>query len=678
MDKLKMHSPDLSQDNIAKIREMFPGCVTEAHDEATGAVRLAVDFDQLRQELSDHIVDGTQERYRLDWPGKREALALANAPIGNTFRPVRDESLNFDNAKNIVIEGDNLSALKVMQEAYLGKVDLIYIDPPYNSSGDLIYEDDFSESADEYFQKSLQKNGEGQRLVANIESEGRFHSKWLTMMYSRLRVARNLLSETGAILVQIDERESANLAKVMEEVFGSANLINIITIKTKMAGVSGSHLGSTLQNNTEQIIFFAKNKDAFTIRKLPAKRQELMSYINTMKAGGKSWKYTQVLVDAGDPELVSTFEDGSGQQVSVYKHDSCKLKTIARIADEEFEGDESRAYYAYFSKIFRTTNAQTSIRQRVIEATSGMNSEIFSIKYKPQKGRNAGQETRLFYRGRSRELFAWLKDIVEKEGDEILRKEGKGNLWDDIQFNNIIKEGGVPFSNGKKPIGLIADIIEMCCPENGVVLDFFAGSCSTGHAVWSSNLRENTNRRFILCQIDEIIRDHDLQSEFSTVSKLGAERLRRAHQSLFVENSPDGYVDHTGFRFLKIDTSNMKDVYYRPDELKQSDLLDMVDNVKEGRTAEDLLFQVLVDWGVDLTLPIRRETVQGKTVFFVDDNALVACFDRGITEDLVKELAGREPLRVVFRDTGFASDDVKINVEQIFRQLSPTTEVKSI
>ncbi|HAD46876.1 MAG: site-specific DNA-methyltransferase [Alcanivorax sp.] len=678
LDKLKMYSPDLSQDNIAKIRELFPGCVTEARDEATGKLRLAVDFDQLRQELSGQIVEGTQERYRLDWPGKREALTLANAPIGKTFRPVRAESLKFDTAENILIEGDNLAALKIMQESYLGKVDLIYIDPPYNSSGDLIYDDDFSEAAAEYFQKSLQNDGDGQRLVANLEAEGRFHSKWLTMMYSRLKVARNLLSDSGAILVQIDERESANLMKLMEEVFGSANLINIITIKTKMAGVSGSHLGGTLPNNTEQIIFFAKNKENFSIRKLPTKRQELISYINTMKASGKSWKYTQVLVDAGTPEPISSFEDGSGQLVSVYKHDSCKLKTIARVAEEEFDGDEAKAYYAYFERIFRTTNAQTSIRQKVIDATSGIDSEIFSIKYKPQKGRNAGQEVQLFYRGRSRELFAWLKDIVEKEGEEILRKESKGNLWDDIQFNNIIKEGGVPFSNGKKPIELIQDIIEMVCPNNALVLDFFAGSCSTGHAVWASNARVNSYRRFILCQLDETIRDDDLASQFGTVSRLGAERLRRAHHSLFGENSPNGSVGRSGFRFLKIDTSNMKDVYYSPDELKQSDLLDMVDNVKEDRAAEDLLFQVLVDWGVDLTLPIRRETVQDKTVFFVDDNALVACFHKGITEELVKELAGYEPLRVVLRDNGFVSDAVKINVEQVFRQLSPTTEVKSI
>lgn len=671
MDKLKMHSPDLSQDNIAKIRDLFPGCVTEAQDETTGAVRLAVDFDQLRQELSDHIVEGPQERYRLDWPGKREALVVANAPIGKALLPAVDESVDFEGTRNLFVEGDNLEALKLLQEAYLGEVKLIYIDPPYNTGKDFVYQDNFTQGSSEFLKKSLQEDDEGNKLLANREAAGRFHSEWLSMLYSRLVIARNLLRQDGIVVVSIDEKEHANLKKVCDEVFGASNFCGEIvwknSSKNDQAYVSIQH---------EYLVVYVKDKNTnsgeWTERK-QGLEEIYKAFEGFRREHGDDW-------DAIHQAALDWYRSfPPSNPISDSKHYNWM--------DERgvyFASDISGPNFGQY--VYDVTHPDTGLVCK--PPASGWRYPEKEMKERIQDERvHFGSDHTTVPKNKT-----YLKDTEFQSLTSMRYVDGRA-------ASNRLKDifGEKVFTNPKDEY-LLADLFKaMDIKGQDIILDFFAGSGSTSHAVFERNRQHGSNCRSILVQIPEDLNEslklatggakQVTQNAITfmkklkrptTVAEICKERLRRAGKKILEgECHPDWNRD-VGFRVLKVDTSNMKDVYYRPDELKQSDLLDMVDNVKEGRTTEDLLFQVLVDWGVDLTLPIRRETVQGKTVFFVDDNALVACFDRGITEDLVKELAGHEPLRVVFRDNGFVSDAVKINVEQIFRQLSPTTDVKSI
>ncbi len=669
MNKLKMHSPDLSQDNIAKITALFPGCVTETRDEETGAVRLAVDFDQLRQELCDHIVDGPQERYRLDWPGKREALVLANAPIAKTLRPCRQESVDFDTTQNVFIEGDNLAALKILQENYLGAVKAIYIDPPYNTGSDFIYSDDFSESSQKYFIKSTQISEDGDRLTANPEANGRFHSDWLSMIYSRLKLSRNLLKSDGVIFISIDDNELHNMRKICDEIFGEENFVNCVSVKLSEAtGVKMSHAGSRFPKTKEYVLFYKRGADI---------------QIKPVQIANAAWndEYKEIITGLSKAQI-EDIKDLVYKEVAS-NEDLCSLNSMLEAAKVSSLAKYFRDNGTMDDKAkdeFKWTNAW-----RIIQAVGAG-----SLKDRAVEARQPNQELSAVLSARGKlSVFKTDFDLTSRDprirvlfADKYLT-HNPGDFWSDIKTaGGLAMEGGVPFPNGKKPLKLIKRLIETVTkPEaEDIVLDFFAGSGTTGHATIELNSEDGGRRRFVLVQMRERAdeKSEAFKDGIEYISDICKERMRRAGKKILEGEYHPNWNRDVGFRSLKVDTSNMKDVYYRPDALTQADLLHMVDNVKDDRTAEDLLFQVLVDWGVDLALPIRRETMQGKTVFFVDDNALVACFDRGITEDLVKELADHEPLRVVFRDNGFVSDAVKINAEQIFRQISPTTEVKSI
>lgn len=623
MDKLKMHTPDLSQDNIAKIRELFPGCVTEGRDEVTGTVRLAVDFDQLRQELSDHIVEGPQERYRLDWPGKREAMINANAPIAKTLRPITQESVEFSTTKNLFIEGDNLDALKMLQEIYLGAVKLICIDPPYNTGNDFIYRDDFSQPVGRFFEQTEQVDEVGNRLVANPQSNGRFHSEWLSMMLPRLKLSKNLLSNGGIILIHCDDIEVHNVRKICDEVFGASSFVAQFVWKARQ--FTDARAKTNVSTDHEYIVAYAK-QEGTALRGI---ERDESKFKNPDKDPRGPWMSRSILGLATEdqrPNLHYNIEEpGTGR---VFHPNP---KSGWRYSKEKMSQLISEGKILFPQK--------DDGRPREKKFRSEMTSELISFR-------------------------SVIDDVFTADGTKDLRE--------------IFGEDIFPFP---KPVKLVELLIEQVADEpDDIVIDFFAGSGTTAHAAISLSAGDGIDRRFVMIQLPESIDTSAPAAAlgFSNICELSKERIRRAGKKILEgECHPDWNRD-IGFRVLKVDTSNMKDVYYRPDELKQSDLLDMVDNVKEGRTAEDLLFQVLVDWGVDLTLPICRETVQGKTVFFVDENALVACFENGVTEELVKELAGHEPLRAVFRDNGFVSDAVKINVEQIFRQLSPSTDVKSI
>lgn len=628
MDKLKMHSPDLTQDNIAKIRELFPGCVTEARDETTGELRLAVDFDQLKQELSDHIVEGPQERYRLDWPGKREALFFANAPIAKTLRPVVDESMAFDTTQNLFIEGDNLEAIKILQESYLGSIKMIFIDPPYNTGGEFVYDDNFSEGSDSFLKKSNQSDEFGSRLVSNSETSGRFHSDWLSMIYTRLKLSKSLLSDDGVIFISIDDHERDNLKKVADEVFGEKSFIASVIWRKKASPDARSTIGSV----HDYLLCYVRNPDApkAAIGKMALSEKRKASFTNPDNDVRGPWASVDMtgMIGRATKDQFFEIELPSGRKIGPPAGRSWGL--VERTFNELRQDN----------RIWFGANGDNVPRiKRFMSEVDGQTVPTY-----------------------------WNYDEVgsnEEASDELLKIFASHKIFDT-----------------PKPTRLINRLLEIGTnPRNKhIVLDFFAGSASTAHAVLSKNSNDGGNRKFIMIQMPEPVSDKSEAKKigYENIAQISKERIRRSGKNILEgECHPDWNRD-IGFRVLKIDTSNMKDIYYRPDEISQADLLDAVDNVKPDRTAEDLLFQVLVDWGVDLTLPIRRETIQDKTVFFVDENALVACFDSGISEALVKELAKAEPLRVVFRDNGFESDAVKINVEQIFRQLSPTTEVKAI
>lgn len=641
-----MHTPDLTEANIARIRELFPNCVTESRDES-GEFKLAVDFDQLRQELSDSIVEGPQERYHLNWPGKRKALLTANAPIAKTLRPCREESVDFDTTKNLFIEGDNLEALKLLQETYLGKVKMIYIDPPYNTGNDFIYEDDFAENADEFLKRSNQKDKEGNRLVANTEANGRFHSDWLSMIYPRLKLARNLLRDDGVIFISIDDNEVTNLRKACDEIFGEQNFSAQIIWKKRSTPPNDKIIAA----QHEYILCVTKNILTPGLNLRPRTEEQIGRYRNPDKHSKGPWT-------AGD--LMANVKGGR------------YVKSLYFPIVNPRTGQEH----------YPSSNGNWRFNKERIEQLI-RNDEIYF-----------GEDDQ----GRPK-LKRFLCDV--KEGITWT------TLWDFAPFNTIGSTemtnifGNLTMFENPKPTGLILDILRAGTDLNAIVLDFFAGSATTAHAVMQLNAEDGGNRKFIMVQLPELC---DEQSEafkagYQTIAEISKERIRRAGKKILEElttestgkgkdglfnsssvNSVSSVVKNLdiGFRVLKIDSSNMAEVYYTPDSIRQDQLNIFTENIKPDRKPEDLLFQVLLDWGVDLSLPIKKQTIQGKLVFFVDENALAACFDNGITEELVKKLAAIQPLRAVFRDNGFTSDEVKINAEQIFKQMSPSTDVKSI
>ncbi len=700
MDKLKMHSPDLSQGNIAKIRDLFPGCVTEARDEGTGQLRLAVDFDQLRQELSDHIVEGPQERYRLDWPGKREALITANSPISKTLRPAQDESVDFDTTKNLFIEGDNLETLKLLQETYLGQVKLIYIDPPYNTGKDFIYRDNFTAGKEQFEIDAGEKTAEGGRLVANPDTRGRYHSDWMSMIYARLTVAKRLLKDDGIILVSIDDYEQAVLRKLMDQVFGETNFVaQLVWEKGRKNDAKFFSVGH------EYMMVFAKNvmqlreKQEIWREEKPGARDIWAEFVRLREVHGDNFK----AIEADLSQWYSDLPKG---------HPAKKWARYKRVDENGPWRDRDISW-----------PGGDGPRYDVIHPVTGLPCEVpeagwrYSTSQEMQRQIKAGLVE--FREDHTQPPFrkAHIRPIPEEaDGNQVDSNDTDDDSEEETDFATQVrgsyfyKQSQVSVKYLRKLMGAkvftnpkdhdeLAKLIEYVTPNDrsALVMDFFAGSASTAEAVFRANATYGTNHRFIMVQLPEDLQEAEASTTGAAkktvqaaiklmkkngrplvLSEVSKERVRQAGAAVLSETFDPGWNRDVGFRVLKVDTSNMQDVYYRPDEIDQKDLLTVVDNIKPDRTPEDLLFQVLVDWGVDLTLPIRRETIQGKTVFFVDGNALVACFETGVTEEIVKELAARELLRVVFRDNGFVSDAVKINVEQVFRQVSPGTDVKSI
>nr|QIQ10542.1 hypothetical protein BFBNJELC_00023 [uncultured bacterium] len=659
MEKLKMHSPNLTQDNIVHIRDLFPGCVTEAKGK-DGSVKLAVDFDQLRQELAESIVEGPQERYHLNWPGKREALLAANAPIAKTLRPCREESVDFDDTKNIFIEGDNLDALKLLQENYLGKVKMIYIDPPYNTGNDFIYEDDFSESAEDFLRRSNQKDAEGNKLVANPASNGRFHSDWLSMIYSRLRLARTLLREDGVIFASIDDCESQNIRKVLDEIFGESNFVAQLVWEKKK---KGAFLSGSSTNVKEYVVAYAKNLASFKglVGEI-ARGEETYPVIKTTNSRGVR------VIKKGIP--------------SKYREKNHRVAAGSRISSGNME-------MILLSDLVISDGVL--VEDVKVESNWIYSQELLN-KYAEDKSLYVTQDL-YFRRVVTEPREKMLKDLLPMKGDQStgfefvysddLFSDGWGTNEDGFDELHAIF-GAQSLMSFPKPSKLLAKLTLSACRSDPdcIVLDFFAGSATTAHGVMTLNSQDGGNRKFILVQLPETCDESTeaFKAGYKTIADISKERIRRVGTKLLEGKCHQDWKKDIGFRTLKIDTSNMADVYYAPDALHEANLDLFVDNIKPDRTPEDLLFQVMLDWGVDLALPIAKQSIQGKDVFFVDGNVLAACFDASgsIDEAFVKELAKRQPLRVVFRDAGYKNSAVKINVEQIFKLLSPATEVKCI
>jgi len=643
MKKLKMHTPDMTLENIDKVAALFPNCLVETKDEKTGEVKRAIDFDQLRQELSHRIVEGPRERYHLDWPGKREALLAANAPIAKTFRPCREESVDFDNTKNLFIEGDNLDALKLLQETYLGKLRMVYVDPPYNTGNDYIYDDDFRGTSKDYFNRSKQRDELGNRMTANPETNGRFHSDWLTMLYPRMKLARNLLRDDGVLFLNIGEEELCNSEKLLNEIFGEQNRVSIIARVAKTASNLGTHFAPSI----DFILCYAKN-----IEDLPPFKDKV-----DVDLYGK--------VEAEGPRKGELFRD----DVAFYQASQRDLRPNQKYFVECPDGSLAIPPCSVQDEIMREGDGRWRWSK-----TTYLEKRHFLVfketKTSPLLDQN-GQRSKYNVYTKS-----YLKD---REEDGVIPR----NIFTDFinrKGADLLKRFGIRF-DFSKPVELLVHLCSIAgLTERDVILDFFAGSCTTAHAIMEKNSADNGSRRFIMVQLPEacIESSSSGRSEFATVAEIGKERLRRTGSAMKSANATTSPNLDIGFRVLKIDTSNMADVYYTPDAVKQADLVGHTDNIKPDRTPEDLLFQVLVDWGVDLSLPITQENVDKKKVFFVDGNALAACFDPKVSEDLVKELARRKPLRAVFRDSSYDSDSVKINVEQIFKLLSPESEVKTL
>ena len=626
MDKMKMQTVNKADENFKKLAEMFPNAVTEAIDE-NGEVVRAIDKDVLMQEISCKVVDGNEERYQFTWPDKKKSVLLANAPINKTLRPCREESVDFDNTENIYIEGDNLEVLKLLQETYLGKIKMIYIDPPYNTGNDFVYEDDFAQSTDEYLANSGQFDEDGNRLVKNLDSNGRFHTDWLNMIYPRLKIAKDLLTDDGVIFISMDDNEIDNLKKMCDEIFGDDN-VEMLVWNKEAEGSSGTLKQVTTTRRIHEYIVCAFKNIGTT---------QFFKIHEALKGKENEFQTANLAVNA-DKE----------------KTEHPNYFTITNPSGECF----TRQWKWSKPEIERL------IRENLI-----------------YWGSDGHKQPRLIIPTDERRT-TFLLSILNYGGTTVGRKDFEKLLGTEIEFSY------------PKPVILLKKLIGTACSHNDRILDFFSGSATTAHAVMQLNAEDGGHRKFIMVQLPE---ETDEKSEaykagYKNICEIGKERIRRAGDKILEEATQEtadiakygeSYeVNETmnkyknldvGFRVLKCDSSNMKDVYYNPAEYEPSLFSSLEDNIKEDRTPDDLLFQVMLELGVLLSSKIEKTIIAGKKVFNVEDNYLIACFDDNVTEDVITEIAKQKPYYFVMRDSSMANDSVATNFEQIFATYSPDT-----
>lgn len=648
-----MTSPDLTDANIEKLAELFPTVITESID-ADGNVRMAVDFDLLRQELSDHLVEGPQERYRLDWPGKRAAAFAANAPVAKTLRPVREESVDFDTTRNLFIEGDNLDALKLLQESYLSKVKLIYIDPPYNTGNDFVYNDDFAETTGDYLARSGQEDEDGARLVANSESNGRFHSDWSSMMLPRLKLARRLLREDGVILISIDDNEVHGLRHLCDEVFGSANFIAQMVWQRSRKGDS-----KLVAKVHEYVLCYVRDKATTTAAGVWRKEKEGVAEVLA--------HYERLRDDLGS--------DHDGIRTAMQEWYRGLSKADPRRAHAHYNWSDDRGLYFAADFAGPDDGRKSRPRHDILHPVTGLPCKKPSTGWRWDAEKTAwalAQDPPRIHFGRDDSTIpnrkSYLSDITSEPFSSVFYRDGRSAT---LEVEGLVGKGWFQFP---KNTDVLEELIELTTGPSDVILDFFAGSGSTGHAVMKLNARMGSTRSFILVQLAEATG----RAEFPTIAHISRERIRRAGVRIAEEAGFGADRQDTGFRSLSVDTTNMTDVLRRPDETDQLALDQLEGSVKSDRSGLDLLFQVLLDWGIELSIPVSVEQIEGHQVFSVEDGALIACFEEMVRPEVISAIAQRQPLRAVFRDSGFGSDDARINAEQVFREVSPATDVKAI
>ena len=610
MDKLRMQSSNGVEDNITKIAQLFPDCVTETVDERSGQPKHLIDFEKLKQNLSDSVMSERAERYQFTWPDKSKAILLANSPINATLRPCREDSVDFDNTQNLYIEGDNLDVLKCLKETYLHKVKMIYIDPPYNTGNDFVYEDDFAQSSEEYLANSGQFDEQGNRMFTNAESNGRFHTDWLNMIYPRLKVARDLLTDDGAIFISIGDDEGDNLQKVCDEIFGEKNFIADICHKHR-ASVSNDRI---ISENHNHLLFYCKKvATLFSKHKLIGEDPVLEGF-NLEDERGK-YKLTPV--------------DGPGG---------------AKKGNPHYEFLGVTGYWRYSKETMQAKYDQGLI----VRTTNGLQQKYYLEQAKLSR----------------RTVTTWWDD----------------NFLTSSATKQLIDLMGTKTFDNPKNVNLLLRCLKMITKfdKDSLILDFFSGSATTAHAVMQLNSEDGGNRKFIMVQLPEKTdeKSEAFKAGYKNICEIGKERIRRAGKKI-KEESPLTTQDlDTGFRVLKLDSTNMQDIYYSPKDILQADLFSQVDNVKPDRTGEDLLFQVMLELGATLDSKIETTMVAGKTIYNVAEGYLVACFDPDVTDDVVKAIAQMQPAYAVLRDTSMKDDSTATNFEQIFKTYSPDTVTK--
>ena len=616
MDKLTMHTPNLADENFAALAALFPNAVTETADE-NGTVVRAIDKDVLAQEINAHVVDGREERYQFTWPDKRKSVLLANAPIAAALRPCRKESVDFDTTENLYIEGDNLDVLKLLRETYLNRVKMIYIDPPYNTGHDFVYEDDFAEDAGEFLRRDGQYDEQGNRMAANLDSNGRFHTDWLNMIYPRLRVARDLLTDDGAIFISIDDSEQDNLRKICDDVFGSANFVAQLIWQRAYAPKNDAKFVS---NSHDYVLMYAKAINNFQIGRLPRTEEADARYSNP----------------DNDPR-------------GVWQSDNLSVKTYSPSGDYPI----------------------TTPSGRVVEPPAGRCWSLSKNSFFERL-----QDNRIWFGADGNGVPRIKRFLHELKFDgmaptSILLFKEVGHSQEGAQEVGKILGGG--YFDGPKPVRLLRHLLTLAnLKKDSIILDFFSGSATTAHAVMQLDAEDGGNRKFIMVQLPEVCAEDSeaAKAGYSTICEIGKERIRRAGAKIKDEAGLTAPNLDLGFRVLKLDSSNMKDVYYTPDEYAQINfnLEGFTDNIKDDRSDEDLLFQVMLDLGI----PLSAKITQDGNVFTVDDNYLIACFKQ-VDTALITEIAQRKPYYAVFRDSSFGSDSAMVNFEQVFNTYSPQT-----
>ncbi len=625
VEKLDLTSKDILSDNIAKIGQLFPEVLTESSDE-NGRLRPAIDFDKLRQFLSREIVEG-RESYEFTWVGKRGAIAEAGKPTSQTLRPDLEESVDFDKSENIFITGDNLEVLKVLQESYLGKIDMIYIDPPYNTGKDFVYSDKFQMSEEELADQMDLRDEDGlQRvgLTKNEKSSARYHSDWLNMMYPRLVLARNLLKDSGVIFISIDDNEQANLKAICDEIFGEENFVADVIWERAFAPVN---LKKHFSESHDYILVYAKNVEFAVNRGIPRSEDSNSRYQNPDNDVRGPWTSGDLSVGPAVPSNIYEIISPSGRSIFP---PSGRSWLLSKERFEEFIADNRIWFGANGDNVPRIKRFLSEVKNTVTPMTIWKYADV----------------------GHSQSASQDLKKIFD----------------------------GKAYFTYPKPVPLMKQIVQLYSEKDGLVLDFFAGSATTADAVMQLNAEDGGNRKYILCTLDEQVADKSAAKEagYETIDQISRERIRRAAKKIQEEHPERVGKQDFGFRAYKLDTSNFKDVSQTPDSFTQEDLFDSVSNIKDGRTDLDLLFQIMLTWGMELSLPIAKTQIDGTAIYNVADGALIACFADEISESVLRQIAKEEPLRAVFKDESFANSAAKINLGQIFKEEAPNTKVKVV